>query len=275
MRALLAFFAVLLVPMTAAAAPVYPWKPTASDPLEQRFSPPAGFTRAAVDDASFGGFLRKLPLLPPGAKVVDFRGAPLYEDGHHPNIAAVVDIDIGKGDLQQCADSVIRLHAEWRYSIGEHDVRYRSVSGTSIPYQRYVGGERVVASGNGITFVRQSGPRRDEHGLFRAYLDDVFGWASTRSLERDGAKVAFADLRAGDFFVMSGSPFGHAVLVLDVAKDGHGSTALLLGQGYMPAQSFHVLRETEQQAWFVVPDGATHVKTPFWQAFPIGSLRRL
>ncbi|HVJ95128.1 MAG TPA: DUF4846 domain-containing protein, partial [Labilithrix sp.] len=111
------------------------------------------------------------------------------------------------------------------------------------------------------------------HELFRFYLDDVFAWANTASLERDAKRVT--DLRAGDFFVMSGTPFGHAVIVLDVARAKDGRLALLLGQGYMPAQSFHVLRKSERETWFVVAPDASEVKTPFWAPFPMTSLRRL
>ncbi|MGC4079508.1 MAG: DUF4846 domain-containing protein [Rubrivivax sp.] len=240
-----------------------------------RFEPPRGFTRVDTEEGSFGAFLRTLPLLPAGTKVVDYRGAPLYNDGRHPNVAAIVDIDVGDKDLQQCADAVIRMHAEWRYGRGERDIAYKALSGTSIPYARYVAGDRVVVRGAGVVLQPSGAARRDDHALFRSYLDDVFAYASTRSLERDSTRVPFAELRAGDFFVMTGQPFGHAVLVLDVAKDERGRRALLLGQSFMPAQSFQVLAPDPTSPWFVVEPGATEVKTPFWPAFSIEMTRRL
>lgn len=264
-----------VAPVPASVTAVYPWKPTATDRLDARFAPPNGFTRESVGEGSFGAFLRTLPLLPPGAKVVDYRGAPLYDDGHHPNVAAVVDLDVGDRNLQHCADVIIRLHAEWKYGRGDRDIAYKSLSGTSIPYSRYVAGERAVVHGNGIVLQRWSGARTDEHALFRSYLDDVFNFASTRSLDRDATRVSFADVRAGDFFVMTGEPFGHAVLILDVAKDARGRLALLLGQSFMPAQSFQVLQPNASSAWFVVEPGATEVKTPFWPAFSTEMTRRL
>jgi hypothetical protein len=63
------------------------------------------------------------------------------------------------------------------------------------------------------------------------------------------------------------------VLVLDVARAGD-RRALLLGQGFMPAQSFQVLRPAEGAAWFLVEPGATALDTPFWPAFPWKALRR-
>lgn len=257
---------------------VYPWAPAAgpSDRLDARFrDPPPGFTRVTTERGSFAEFLRSLPLKPEGALVVDHRGEPLYDQGRHTNIAAVVDIDVGTKDLQQCADSVIRMHAEWRYGRGDRDLTYRAVSGQALSYRGYVQGERAVLDGKNIALRRVAAPRKDDHALFRAWLDEVFAWAGTASLERDAKKVDLRDVRGGDFFVMSGWPFGHAVLVLDVAKDAGGRLALLLGQGFMPAQSFHVLRPgPDASPWFVVEPNATEVATPFWRPFPTTSLRR-
>lgn len=266
------------VSAVANAKVVHPW-PHAADAerLDERFrAPPAGFTRAPVADGSFGAFLRQLPLTPPGTKVVDYRGTPLYENGTHPNIAAVIDVDVGTKDLQQCADAVYRLHAEWRYTTAARkEIRYRALSGTVLPYARYLAGERAVLSGKDLVF-QPGPPHADDHAFFRGYLDDVFAWASTSSLERDGKKVGgLAELEAGDAFVLPGSPFGHAVLVLDVAHDDTGRVALLLGQSYMPAQSVHVLRPDASTAWFVVERSDATVTTPFWRPFPIGALRRL
>jgi hypothetical protein len=262
----------------ANAKVLHPW-PHAPDaePLATRFrEPPPGFTRVPVTDGSLPAFLRTLPLTPAGTKVVDYRGAPLYEGGAHPNIAAVVDIDVGTKDLQQCADAVYRLHAEWRYTTAARkDVRYRALSGTVLPYARYLAGERAVLVGKDLVF-QPGAPHTDDHAFFRSYLDDVFAWASTASLERDGKKVGgLAEVQAGDAFVLPGSPFGHAVVVLDVAQGDAGRVALLLGQSYMPAQSVHVLRPDASSAWFVVTPTDKTVATPFWRPFPIDALRRL
>lgn len=263
---------------SAAAEPAYAWGPSAprADRLDARMGPPpSGFPRVPLEEGSFGAMLRALPLQPKGAPVVDFRGARLYDDGAHPNIAAVADLDVGKKDLQHCADAIIRLHAEWRYGRGQRDIAYRTVSGASLSYRAWLAGDRGVIDGGKFVVRRVARPHADDHPFFRSYLDDVFAWAGTASLERDAKKVAFADVRPGDFFVMSGQPFGHAVLVLDVAKAEDGRVALLLGQSYMPAQSFHVLRPGPSTAWFVVARDAATVDTPFWKPFPVGALRRM
>lgn len=261
----------------------YAWGPSASDDrLNARFaSPPAGFARAPTAPDSFGRFLRALPLQPAGSPVVDYRGNPLHSNGKHPNIVAVADLDIGAKDLQHCADVIIRLHGEWRYGKGERNLAYKSVSGQTLSYQGYVGGERAIVEGKGIVLKHVAAPQKDSHALMRGWMDEVFSWAGTASLEPYSKKVAWSDVTPGDFFVQSGSPFGHAVIILDVAKDDKGRVALLLGQSYMPAQSFQILKPAGSNngfadtAWFIVEPNDLSVDTPFWQPFLKTSLRRM
>lgn len=261
----------------------YSWGPSASDDrLNVRFaSPPKGFARVEASPDSFGRFLRALPLQAEGSPVVDYRGNPLHSNGKHPNIVAVADLDVGTKDLQHCADVILRLHAEWRYGKGERNLAYKSVSGQTLSYQGYIGGERAIVEGKGIALKHAAAPAKDSHALMRGWMDEVFAWAGTASLEPYSKKVAWRDVAPGDFFVMSGAPYGHAVLILDVAKDEKGRVALLLGQSYMPAQSFQILKPAggnngfADTAWFVVEDNDQLVDTPFWQPFPKTSLRRM
>ncbi|RYE89547.1 MAG: hypothetical protein EOO75_11635, partial [Myxococcales bacterium] len=257
----------------------YPWLAEAApdapgpvEPVSRRYAPPAGFTRVDVAPDSFGAWLRGLPLTAAGTPVRTHRGAVLRE-ATHPYVAAVVALDVGTADLQQCADSVIRLHAEWSWSRGERSPSYRAASGTAMPFARWSRGERIV--GHGLSIGWEPGGRAgDDHGNFRRYLDAVFTWANTGSLARDAARAAAADLRPGDFFVMPGNP-GHAVLVVDLARAPDGRRVALLGQGFMPAQSFHLLRSPNDTPWFAVDEAQVTVTTPFWEPFPWSTLRRL
>lgn len=65
-----------------------------------RISAPEGYTREKVTAGSFGDWLRHIPLKPGNPEVHLFNGKlKNYQEGHF----AVVDIDAGTGDLQQCA----------------------------------------------------------------------------------------------------------------------------------------------------------------------------
>jgi|AMFO01.1.fsa_nt_gi hypothetical protein len=90
-------------------------------------------------------------------------------------------------------------------------------------------------------------------------------------------RVRFAHLRAGDFFIQpppSPGSLGHAVVILDLARDPRGRLRALLGEGYTPAQDFHVLWAPGGGAWYRL---APHrgVQTPLWPVpFTFTQLRR-
>src|SRR5262249_24967617 len=161
-----------------------------------------------VAEGSFGEWLRGLPLRPRGP-VVDYKGrVVLAEDD--PHLEAVVALDEGTADLQQCADSIMRLHGEWLWSKGNRAMSYKAGAGVALPFERWLAGDRVVEDGPGsIAWQRKAGPSdRDDHGAFRRYMDAEFSWANTGALARDAARGSLEALRPGDFFVLPGSP-GH------------------------------------------------------------------
>ena len=251
------------------------------DALEDRFAPPPGFTRAKVAAGSFGAWLRRLPLAAPGTPVLSHRGGVILPP-EHDNLAAVVAIDTGAADLQHCADAIIRLHAEWRWSRGEREMSYRAGAGVELPFSRWLAGERPVQRGKALVWEPKTRAGEADHATFRRWLDGVFTWANTGSLSLQAQPVERADLAPGDFVVQPGGP-GHAVLVLDLARgrgdddddDDDGRVALLLGQSFMPAQNVQVLRPSAKETWFVVAPADEALRTPFWRPFPWRMLRRL
>ena len=256
-----------------APADEYPWLRAGDerDRLADRFAPPPGFHRVAVTAGSFAAWLRGLPLRDRGTPVRSFRGDEIHA-GDDRRVAAVIDLDVGTRDLQQCADSIMRLDAEWRYSTGHGEqIRYPIGHGSTLAFTRWAAGDRPrIGDRDQVTWVHRT-KADDSHTALRSYLDVVFAWAGTESLADSLRSVARTDLRAGDFFVLGGHP-GHAVLVLDLAVDSQGHRRALLGQGYMPAQDFHVVAH-DGDPWFVLDDEV--IETPFWDPFPWRSLRRL
>ncbi len=247
--------------------------PDAVDTLENRFPVPTGFKRVKVEPKGFGAWLRTLPLAPEETPVRTYRGRVLMPASHE-SIAGVVALDIGKADLQQCADAIMRLHAEWQWTRGERNMSYRSASGTPMPLARWARGERPVPKGMTIQWEPKGrASSNDDHRSFRRYLDQVFAWANTVSLSKQARPVEPNAIRPGDFFILPGNP-GHAVLVLDIAKNPDGLRVALLGQSFMPAQSFQVLHPGGESPWFEL-EATRATKTPFWEPFPWSSLRRL
>ena len=95
--------------------------------IEAMIAPPVGYVREACGQSSFTAYLRQLPLLPKGSKVLLYNGK---EKGNQAAAFAVVDMEIGHRDLQQCADAVIRLRAEYLWSQRRYDeIQFNFTSG--------------------------------------------------------------------------------------------------------------------------------------------------
>jgi len=185
---------------------------------------------------------------------------------------AVVPMDVGRSDLQQCADSVLRLYAEYRWTRGDaEEIGLHFTSGDLSRWSDWRQGERFRVHGARVERVHGSAVS-DDHASYRAWLQHTFLYAGTRSLSLDASPVpAPTPVMGGDVFVSPGSP-GHAVLVLDVAVSASGQRVGLLGQGFMPAQTFHVLRgegDHVVSGWFVLPQRSGEVlKNPSWAPLP-------
>lgn len=249
-----------------------PWGAAAgADTIQDRFSPPRGFQRVPVADGSFGFWLRRLPLKP-GRPPVALHSGELK--GNQSAHLAVVDIDVGPENLQQCADAVIRLRAEHLVAAGrEDDVCFRFTSGHRSAWADWRAGRRPLVLGSHVSWVRRAAPDAS-YPSFRRYLTTTYRWAGSASLQKELLPVADPRrVEPGDVFIQGGFP-GHAVLVADVAQNAQGRRAFLLLQSYMPAQDIHVLRNpaAPDSPWYSADeDGPLH--TPEW-SFPSGALKR-
>jgi hypothetical protein len=186
-------------------------------------------------------------------------------------------MDVGRRDVQQCADSILRLHGEYLWASGRAaKAGYHFTSGDLSTWRKWRGGERFAVKGSRVKRVR--GKRVGGHGAFRRWLMHTFRYAGTRSLQFDSVAVGQRAIEPGDFFVAPGGP-GHAVMVLDVAEHADGRRAALIGQGFMPAQDFHVVGRGGPRVldgvWFLLPDATEPmIDTPSWAPFHRDQARR-
>jgi Domain of unknown function (4846) len=254
----------------AEAARGYSWAyAPGADTIASRIAPPPGFKRIPVAPGSFAEWLRYLPLKPEGAPVLLFDGRPKPNQSLH---AAVIDIDVGKRDLQQCADAVIRLRAEYLYAGGAAErarIAFNFTSGDRVAFARWAEGWRPVVAGNRVDW-QKSGAHGTGRQRFAEYLATVFTYAGSKSLERELVPVGTRKVEGGDVFVQGGFP-GHAVIVVDAAEDPNGRRAMLLAQSFMPAQSIHVLKNPAGGVWYDAAAGDP--ATPEWR-FQAGHARR-
>nr|WP_294490842.1 DUF4846 domain-containing protein [uncultured Anaerosporobacter sp.] len=240
--------------------------------LETRIQTPEGYTRIEATDNSFGDYLRNFTLKEDGSPVLLYDGR---EKGNQSAHIAVFDMRLSNKDLQQCADSIIRMYAEYYYANKQYDkIKFHFVSGFLCEYEKWQNGYRVKVDGNNVSWQKTKG-YDDSYETFEKYLDTVFSYASTLSLDKESSKIDIADLQIGDIFLKGGSP-GHVVMVVDICENQLGEKAFLLAQGFMPAQEFHVLNNpsSESDPWYYVNE----VKYPFRTSeysFDEGSLKRL
>lgn len=201
---------------------------------------PDGYGRVSAAPGSFGAWLRTIPLKASNTVY-------LYNGERKPNQTAqfaVLDISVGRKDLQQCADAVIRLYAEYLYASHQYSkIAFHATDGTLMDYSSWMKGYRFPLRHGKLQKQLTNKPCQGET-CFHDYLQTVFSYAGTLSLSKELKAVSDpAAITAGDVFIRGGSP-GHAVIVMDVAVNAAGQKTFTLAQSYMPAQDIHILKNT-------------------------------
>jgi len=210
---------------------------------------PAGYQRTPTSQNSFGQYLRSVALRTDNDTVFQHDGEPKSrQDVHH----AILTIDVGTRDLQQCADACMRLRGEYLFAQKRYDEIH-------------------------FNFLRDNKPRyykdhadsEHSHKSFRKYMDYIFSYANTASLRRELPNVSVDDMQIGDIFIQQGLPYGHAVMVVDMAENAEGKKIFMIAQSYMPAQDIHILKnfnDSNNSPWYSVDFGDSLI-TPQWDFY--------
>jgi hypothetical protein len=198
---------------------------------------PDDYERLQLPESNFGYFLRQQSLKS-DQTVYLYNGQPKYNQTAQ---YAVLNVSVGNKDLQQCADAVMRLRAEYLKQ-QQKPICFADNAGKKYCWEQY------------------------KHRGWQAYLETVFGMCGTISLEKELKARDWKNLAVGDVLIKGGSP-GHAVIVMDVAKHKtSGKLIFLLAQSYMPAQDFHVLKNLNDKKlspWYREPS-VDKLVTPEW-----------
>ncbi|MBQ8906686.1 MAG: hypothetical protein IJY85_10020 [Ruminococcus sp.] len=226
---------------------------------ETRIGTPAGYERVPADAGSLLAFMRNMEVLPHGNPIVTYAGDEL-----NTHCAAVYALDIGAHDLQQCADSVIRVYSEYFWSQEEYDrIAFHLTNGELMQYTDWRDGKRLVAAGS-FTKQLKLASENSSYACFRAYLECVMHYAGTKSLYAESETIPLSDLRPGDLLLIPGAP-GHVILTVDIATNADGETCWLFAQGFMPAQSFHMIENDAH------PDDPWYYSSELEGTFRVGS----
>lgn len=239
--------------------------------LETRIETPKNYTREQVEDTSLGAFLRRYEMKDDGSQVMLYDGT--YKKNQDAHVA-IFKLPLENYDLQQCADSIIRVYAEYFWYTKQYKrISFHFVNGFEAKYAIWVKGYKIKKFVNDVTWLVDESAN-DSYESFKEYLQMVFCYASTISMDKEAIAIEDKDISIGDIFIVAGRP-GHAVMVVDTCVNAEGNKAFLLAQGFMPAQEFQVLKNPQHpnDPWYYLDELSYPFRTPEY-TFQQGSLKR-
>lgn len=256
------------------AMPTYSWldEYEVVNTLVNRVHEPVGYSRIEVDSGSYADWLRHMPLKEGTPEVLLYDGTLKWnQSAQH----VVIDMDVDPVDLQQCADAIMRLRAEYLYQAKDYDkIHFNYASGDEVAFSKYLRGFKPVVSGSDVSW-RSCSSCDLSYDSFRDYLTQIFMYAGTLSMSKELDDVDLYDMQIGDMFVYGGSP-GHMMLVMDMAVNERGDQVFLLGQSFMPAQEMHVVvnpLNEELTPWYSIDQIDDRLRTPEWSFAPSALMR--
>lgn len=245
------------------------WIDRKGNTVATRFKVPQGYTRVTPEAGSYGAFLQNFPLKQYGQ-------AAYHYDGSRNRKAAmggVFAMDITPRNLEQCADSCMRLYAEYLYKAGRYEeISFTFASGMECDFTRWAEGWRPEPDGqNALAWVHTEEPDRS-YATFRAYMDTVQMYANTASLQKQLRAVEPEQLQIGDIFVATakdqGTELGHAVTVVDLCENKEtGRRLVLVAESTTPASQTYVCRNRDGAYggyWIALEEDGT-LQTENWR----------
>lgn len=240
--------------------------------LLERFPCPTGYSRNSNTKNTFAHWLETAPLKKDNTPVYLYDNRLKANQSIH---ASVLDFDRGTSDLQQCADAVIRLRAEYLFQKRAFDsIVFTFTNGSKAHYSKWREGYRPTVKGNNVSWSLLKS-RDTSYACFRSYLNTVFMYCGTYSLSKELKPLSITNIQGGDVFIYGGFP-GHAMIVMDVATNTKtGKKVFMLAQSYMPAQDIHIVKNLsndELSPWYEIPENGV-LETPEW-TFDVKDLKR-
>jgi hypothetical protein len=218
-----------------------------TEAIQSRFTPPPGYVRVPVRPGSYAEWLRLLPLLPENSPVKDYRGR-IRKTAEDTSIAAVVNLDISGHQLEQCMDIIIRLRAEFLYETKQGDkIVYLMPDRSKLKWSNWRQGLRPYQEGWSFPLRKTTAPDNSREAL-QDYLNCIFNYSDTQTYYFGLDSVNRAEVQIGDFIVKKGKK-GHAVVIVDLARNQRGEWVGLIAQGDTPACQLHILNYRKNNPW--------------------------
>ena len=120
--------------------------------IKTRFNLPFGYSRVETKLNTFQNYLQNFKLKPVHSKVHLYNGNLKNKQHIH---ASILDISVGKRDLQQCADATMRLRAEFLFAQKRfNDIHFKFTNGFNVAYSKWRQGYRLKVKGNQVSWYK-------------------------------------------------------------------------------------------------------------------------
>ncbi len=240
--------------------------------LITRVLAPKGYNRVSAENGSFAQFLRDYQLKENGAKVLLYDGK---EKSNQASAMAVFALPLEAKDLQQCADSIMRVYAEYYLSIKQYDkICFGYSDGFKAEYAKWIEGNRISVSNSGTKWVKKA-EKDESYESFQEYMRMVFAYAGIWTMKDESSSVSLGEAQIGDVFFDT-KDGGRVAMIVDMCQGEDGRTAYLLASGGKPAQEFELLVNPlhPDDPWYYEEEIVAQVDTPEF-TYKSDSLRRL
>ncbi|MDC1162298.1 DUF4846 domain-containing protein [Tenacibaculum sp.] len=218
--------------------------------VKSRIKVPSGYKRVSYSEGSFQNFIQNYKLKPWGSEIINYDGSKYVNQFGH---IGILNISVPRNKLEQCADALIRLRAEFLWdSNKKNKIGFEFTSGDYCSWNKYAEGYRPQIKGNKVTFHKTMTANYSKSNFYK-YLTLIYTYAGTLSLYNELSKVtSLEDLEIGDMLVNPGTP-GHVVMLVDEVMNSNGQKLFVLAQGNTPAQNIHLLknpRNISSSPWY-------------------------
>jgi len=221
---------------------------------------PKGYKRVTYPKNSFQEYLRNYKLKEYGSKIINYDGSKYFAQHWHD---AILEVPVPKNGLQQCADALMRIRAEYLWEQNRKDeIGFKFTSGHYCSWKGYSQGYRPKIKGNKVTFHKTAVANTSKANFYK-YLNLIYTYAGTASLHTELSKVKINNLQIGDMLVQPGFP-GHIEMIVDEVINESKNKLFVLAQGNTPAQNVCLLKNFENETispWYEFSKGKA-VYTP-------------
>lgn len=234
--------------------------------------PSYDYKRIEIEKNSFAEYLRNLPLKEKGSDVINYRGG-IFKSSSDTSVAYVVNMNIMGRRLEQCMDILVRLYAEYLWSVKQIDSLILPLPGGYwLQWSDWRSGLRPVFNGIKMKMQRSIQHANLEKN-YQSYLNIIYNESHTQQFFYAYQSLRRENVQIGDIIIKKGTK-GHAVMIVDLAKNKEGELIALIGNGDTPACQLFLLNYKVDKPWIPLKFDQEIIKLPLKRVMKWEGLRR-